>query len=110
MPYRLRKEGIVENLTPARADRPQLGDNTVPVGHQDRFSAFRQPDVLAQMVLENLDADGTHAIKVATSGHLVKERHPRTYRAASLTRSSLIRFAIATGSLTFEPSARTASS
>lgn len=44
----------------------QFRDDTVPFGHEDRLAARGRPDVFAEVVLEDLEADAAHVAKVAT--------------------------------------------
>jgi hypothetical protein len=56
----LSESNIVDCLTAALGRRHQLGHDTVSVGNQDRLATRDQADVFAQLVLENLQADGSH--------------------------------------------------
>jgi hypothetical protein len=49
----------INESRPARG-RSEFGHDPVAVGHEDGFSAARQADVLAKLVLQRLDADGAH--------------------------------------------------
>src|SRR5207244_13607777 len=55
-----RPRNIVNRLTAAIGRRHQLGHHTVSVRNQDRLAARDKTDVFAQLVLENLQADGSH--------------------------------------------------
>jgi hypothetical protein len=48
-----------------------FGDHIAAVSHEDDFSRLREPYVLAQLVLELLDADDFHTFKVATGSYFV---------------------------------------
>ena len=49
----------------------QLGDDSVPVGHEHRLTACSEAHVLAELVLEDLEADGPHETEVAPGSYLV---------------------------------------
>lgn len=56
--------------------RNNVGDRMTAIGNDDRFSGRRRTDVLAQLVLEDFEADLLHGRKVATKGHFVNPEAP----------------------------------
>jgi hypothetical protein len=60
LPNQLRESHIVDRLTAALGRRHQLSHHAVSVRNQDRLAARDKPDIFAQFVLENLQADGSH--------------------------------------------------
>ena len=75
MPDRFREVCIRDEQRPTFARRRELGDDLVPIRHEDHFSSGREPHVLAQLVFENLQANGSHPVKVASGSYL--SRRPR---------------------------------
>ena len=42
--------------------RTKLGHDAIAVRDQDGFTSGREPDVLAELVFKQLDADGSHDV------------------------------------------------
>src|SRR4029077_8745964 len=61
-------KGLV--LVPPR--RHDLGDDTAAVGDHDGLTFRGQPDVFAQLVLQNLQPDGVHHLRVASRSYFVQ--------------------------------------
>src|SRR5580700_7635214 len=51
--------------------RHKFRDRATAIGNDDRFAGTRGPDVFAELVLEDFEADGAHGGKVATRGYFV---------------------------------------
>lgn len=54
-----------------RARRADLGNDSMPVGDEDGLARSSATDVFAELVLEDLEADGAHGREVASSGYFV---------------------------------------
>jgi hypothetical protein len=65
--------GIRQAFGSPGSRRHLLGDDTITVDHEHRLAARREPDILAQLVLEGLDPDGARC--VAGTGVLMSPRH-----------------------------------
>jgi hypothetical protein len=70
-------EGIeqkrIRNLgASTRPGRTKLGHDAIAVRDQNDFASSSQPNVFAELVFEQFDADRPHGIKVATGSYLVK--------------------------------------
>src|SRR5215472_15344098 len=60
-------KGLV--LVPPR--RHDLGDGTAAVGDHDGLTARGQPDIFAQLILQNFQPDGVHHFKVGSRSYFV---------------------------------------
>ena len=56
-------------MAPARARSREFRDHPIAVGDQDCLSAGREPDVLAQLVLQQFEPDDAPLQKVASRGY-----------------------------------------
>ncbi|MEO8382504.1 MAG: hypothetical protein ABI779_22785, partial [Acidobacteriota bacterium] len=68
------EHGIRDRLGTAALRLRDLGHHVISVRHQDGLSLGCETDVLAQFIFEELDPDGTHALKVALGSYLVNVR------------------------------------
>jgi hypothetical protein len=55
------EQGVGEPLAPVGPGRDELGDDAVSIGDEHRLASSREADVLAQPVLQGLQADRTFA-------------------------------------------------
>ena len=62
-------DGIQRTSRSRRPRRAKLGHHPVPIGDEYRLARSRQPDILAETILELPDPDRTHASNVAACGH-----------------------------------------
>jgi hypothetical protein len=51
--------------------RNNFGDDTLAIRHQHRFARSGSANILAELVLEDFEADGAHTFNVASRGHFV---------------------------------------
>src|SRR6266568_5473846 len=82
-------EECVRHLwAPAGAGRHQLGDHAVALGDEHHLALLREADILAQLVLQDLEADGAHGRNVA-SGSYQRNEAPTTCSRRRLGMSSM---------------------
>ena len=72
MPNGIEEERVRNQRAPAERGRTELGHDAIAVRDQDGFASGREPDVLAELVFEQFDANRPHDKKAATSSYLVK--------------------------------------
>jgi hypothetical protein len=66
-------------LLPPR--RHELGDNAIAIGDDNRLAGRGQPDVFAEFVLQDFEADGARRFQVASGSYFVNPP-PRTIYAS----------------------------
>jgi hypothetical protein len=71
LPNQRRERNIVDSQAATLGRRHQLGHHTVSVGNQDRLATRDKANVFAQLVLKNLQTDGSHITMVASGSYLV---------------------------------------
>jgi hypothetical protein len=59
--YRVSQHGIAHEWAATGLRGDQFGDHAVAVRHQHGLAARDQPNIFAELVLQDLEADGTHA-------------------------------------------------
>lgn len=74
VPDRIEQKRIRKLGASTRPGRTKLGHDAIAVRDQNGFASGRQPDIFAELVFEQFDADRPHAIKVATGSYFVNGR------------------------------------
>ena len=91
------KEKCVRNhKTAIGCRRTKLGHHTIALRDQHGLPTGREPDELAELVLEKFDANRPHRTKVATGSHLVNsggvfEASSRKVQALTLAPGTAVR-------------------
>jgi hypothetical protein len=65
---------IRNQWAPARRGRTEFGDDAIAIRDQHGFTAGRQADVFAELILKQFDPDRPHTIKVATGSYFVSKQ------------------------------------
>jgi len=62
-PHCFREHGVRQQRTSSFPGRHELGNDSVPVRDEDRLAPCGQPHILAELVLEDFEADRSHGSK-----------------------------------------------
>ena len=74
-PDRLALKCIIDDRTPSLPRRAQFRHHNVMIGHKDRLAGRCEPNVFAQLAVQDTYADRSHAGKVATERSLINRHH-----------------------------------
>jgi hypothetical protein len=65
-----RQHGVAGLGAAALPRRHELGDDALPIRHEDGLARRREADILTQAVLQDLQANSTHGAEVASGSYL----------------------------------------